>query len=92
MAGATLQPGSTPLAMEGKDHLGVSLQTPESFRFVGDRGDRAQVAAVEVGSPRLELEEVDAGADVLPDGEAIDFFAVPISATREGVSYEIVFN
>src|SRR5262245_33077547 len=32
--------GSTPLAMEGKDHLGVSLQTPESFRFVGDRGDQ----------------------------------------------------
>jgi len=29
---------------------------------------------------------------VLPDGEAIDFFAVPIGATREGVSYEIVFN
>jgi uncharacterized protein (DUF1501 family) len=32
--------GSTPLAMEGKDHLGVSLQTPESFRFVGDRGEQ----------------------------------------------------
>jgi uncharacterized protein (DUF1501 family) len=37
--------GSTPLAMEGKEHLGVSLQTPESFRFVGDRGDERRAAA-----------------------------------------------
>ncbi len=29
---------------------------------------------------------------VLPDGEAIDFFAVPIAATRDGVSYEVIFN
>ncbi len=29
---------------------------------------------------------------VLPDGEAIDFFAVPIGATADGVNYEIVFN
>jgi uncharacterized protein (DUF1501 family) len=37
--------GSTPLAMEGKEHLGVSLQTPESFRFVGDRGDERRGTA-----------------------------------------------
>ena len=29
---------------------------------------------------------------VLPDGEAIDFFAVPIAASHDSVSYEVVFN
>jgi uncharacterized protein (DUF1501 family) len=37
--------GSTPLAMESKDHLGVSLQTTDSFRFVGDRGDKERSTA-----------------------------------------------
>lgn len=29
---------------------------------------------------------------VLPNGEAIDFFAVPVGATAAGVSYEVIFN
>ena len=28
----------------------------------------------------------------MPDGEALEFFAVALAATREGVSYELVFN
>ena len=31
-------------------------------------------------------------AGVLPGGEAIDFFAVPVAATKDSVSYELVFN
>lgn len=50
--------GSTPLAMEGKDHLGVSLQTPESFRFVGDKGDAQRGTAYrklqDLASHRIE--------------------------------------
>jgi hypothetical protein len=28
----------------------------------------------------------------LPTGEVLEFFAVPIAATKDGVSYELVFN
>lgn len=28
----------------------------------------------------------------LPNGETLEFFAVPIAATKDGVSYELVFN
>lgn len=28
----------------------------------------------------------------LPGGAVVEFFAVPIAATRDGVSYELVFN
>jgi hypothetical protein len=31
-------------------------------------------------------------ACVLPNGEAIDLFAVPIAATKDAVTYELVFN
>ncbi|MBL8311366.1 MAG: hypothetical protein JNL19_13155 [Burkholderiales bacterium] len=29
---------------------------------------------------------------VTPDGASIDFFAVPIGATGNGVNYEVIFN
>lgn len=31
-------------------------------------------------------------ACVLPGGEAMDFFAVPISATADSIAYEVIFN
>ena len=31
-------------------------------------------------------------ACVLPGGEAMDFFAVPVAATKDSVTYELVFN
>lgn len=29
---------------------------------------------------------------VLPDGDPIEFFAVPIGASKDAVSYEVIFN
>jgi len=29
---------------------------------------------------------------VLPDGEPVEFFAVPISASKETINFEVVFN
>ena len=28
----------------------------------------------------------------MPDGEALEFFAVPISATNEALTFEVIFN
>lgn len=31
-------------------------------------------------------------SSVLPGGEVLEFFAVPIAASKEAVSYEVIFN
>lgn len=31
-------------------------------------------------------------SSALPDGEAFEFFGVPVSASADGVAYELVFN
>jgi uncharacterized protein (DUF1501 family) len=34
--------GQAPLAIEGRDHTGLSFSRPESFRYKGDKGDKAR--------------------------------------------------
>ena len=34
-----------PLAIQGKEHSGISLQRPETYRYFGDRGNRRLAAA-----------------------------------------------
>lgn len=58
--------GATPIAVQGKDHLGLAFDSPEEFRYRGDRGD-ARVAelyqqlnegALEHAAPLGELQFV----------------------------------
>lgn len=37
--------GRAPLAIQGKAHPGISFQVPDSFRYTGDRGDKARAEA-----------------------------------------------
>jgi uncharacterized protein (DUF1501 family) len=34
--------GQAPFAIEGKEHFGLSFSRPESFRYKGDKGDKAR--------------------------------------------------
>ena len=37
--------GKAPLAIRGREHPGLSFQVPESFRYIGDRGDKRRAQA-----------------------------------------------
>ncbi len=47
---------------------------------------------VYLSAPASDRREQGIRQCVLPGGDALEFFAVPIAASKDSVSYELVFN
>ena len=54
------------------------------------RGD--QPFSLYFSAPASNARQQGMHACVLPDGETLEFFAVPIGATADSVAYEVIFN
>lgn len=65
----------------------VSVKRREQHGLRNDQPFNVYLAA-----PASNVREQGIRQCVLPDGETLELFAVPIAATKDSVSYELVFN
>ena len=82
----------------GQDISVATVSGPEAWRVVSVKRGQAhalrgdQPFNVYLTAPASNDRKQGIRSAQTPDGEALEFFAVPLSAGYDGVSYELVFN
>ncbi len=71
---------------------GIELWLIESLRLLPSHGLRRDPFALYLVAPETNVAVQGARHSVLPNGEAFDFFAVPIGKRNGEVTYEVIFN